>query len=415
MKMTDELTGLYNRDGFYCHAEKLLKEKKNIQYDVMCFHIKNFKFVNEILGIERGKEMLSEIGQSLLRKQWPNEVTGRMGGDHFGIMVPSIYGKEVVDYILSLESIIKHNENSPVYIEVGVYTVKDRETPISMMYDRANIARGSIEDNMLEKVAFFDEEQYQVMLYEQELCFQLPQALKNEEFFIMIQPQVDTEEKVLGGEALVRWEHPSKGLMNPGEFVPCFEKNRLIVEVDKYVWESACKQLRRWKDEGRGDLYLSINVSPIDFECIDVYQTLLSDVKKYDINSESLRVEITESTIMKNPVEQIKLIKRLRKAGFYVEMDDFGSGYSSFSMLKDIETDAVKLDMRFLGRTTKQDRAEKILIAIVNLVKECSMLVIAEGVETQEQVDFLKEIGCDVFQGFYFGRPKPVKEFEQML
>jgi EAL domain-containing protein (putative c-di-GMP-specific phosphodiesterase class I) len=231
----------------------------------------------------------------------------------------------------------------------------------------------------------------------------------------MIQPQVDTEEKVLGGEALVRWEHPSKGLMNPGEFVPCFEKNRLIVEVDKYVWESACKQLRRWKDEGRGDLYLSINVSPIDFECIDVYQTLLSDVKKYDINSESLRVEITESTIMKNPVEQIKLIKRLRKAGFYVEMDDFGSGYSSFSMLKDIETDAVKLDMRFLGRTTKQDRAEKILIAIVNLVKECSMLVIAEGVETQEQVDFLKEIGCDVFQGFYFGRPKPVKEFEQML
>jgi diguanylate cyclase (GGDEF)-like protein len=418
MKLTDELTGLYTRRGFFRRVERLLKEKDSIQYVMISFHIKNFKFVNAIYGVNEGDALLSKVGESLRKKEWPNQVSGRMESDHFAVFLPSIYGKEMIDFIEAMELQLNDKDNYPIYIDVGVYTVTDRDIPPSLMYDRANIARSSIADNMMEKVAFFDEEQYSEMLHEQELCFQLPEALRNSEFFMLLQPQVDTEEHVVGGEALVRWDHPQQGVLAPNEFVPCFEKNHMIVEVDKAVWEMACKQLRDWKDNGHENLYIAVNVSPTDFECIDVYQTLMSDVKKYDIDSENLRVEITESSIMKNPAEQIKLIKRLRQAGFYVEMDDFGSGYSSFSMLKDIETDAVKLDMGFLGepsQTTQEDRAKKILTAIVNLVKECSMRVVAEGVESKEQEEFLKAIGCDVFQGYYFGKPMRVREFEQML
>jgi EAL domain-containing protein (putative c-di-GMP-specific phosphodiesterase class I) len=189
----------------------------------------------------------------------------------------------------------------------------------------------------------------------------------------------------------------------------------MLVEIDQYIWEKSCQMIRRWEDRGRDDIYISVNISPRDFECIDVYEVLVGLVKKYGINSEQLKVEITEGTIMQNPRKQIQLIGRLRTAGFYVEMDDFGSGYSSISMLKDIEIDAIKLDMRFLGKTTHTDRARKILKAVVQLIRDFHMEVVAEGVETKKQVEFLSQIGCDMFQGFYFSKPMPVEEFEKKM
>jgi EAL domain-containing protein (putative c-di-GMP-specific phosphodiesterase class I) len=217
----------------------------------------------------------------------------------------------------------------------------------------------------------------------------------------------------MGAEVLVRWIHPEKGILNPGDFIPIFEKNYKIVDIDKCIWELACRQIRKWNDEGRENIYLSVNISPRDFECIDVYETLTGLVEKYQINPEQLRVEITETTIMRNPEKQIELIGRLRLAKFYVEMDDFGSGYSSLGMLKDIQLDAIKLDMRFLSRGVADERGRKVLKLTVKLIKELNMMVIAEGVETQEEVDYLKQIGCDAFQGFYFSKPVPVGEFEK--
>jgi EAL domain-containing protein (putative c-di-GMP-specific phosphodiesterase class I) len=184
------------------------------------------------------------------------------------------------------------------------------------------------------------------------------------------------------------------------------------VDIDMYVWELACKLLRRWKDEGRKNIYLSVNISTRDFECIDVYETLTRLVKKYDIDPEQLRVEITESTIMQNPEKQIELIGRLRLAKFYVEMDDFGSGYSSLGMLKDIYLDAIKLDMRFLSKGIDEERGRKVLDLTVRLIKELNMLVIAEGVESEEEEEYLRKIGCDVYQGFHFSKPIPIDKFE---
>jgi EAL domain-containing protein (putative c-di-GMP-specific phosphodiesterase class I) len=224
---------------------------------------------------------------------------------------------------------------------------------------------------------------------------------------------VSFEGVVTGAEALVRWEHPLRGLLNPVDFLPIFEKNYRIIDIDKYVWELACRQLRKWNDEGIHDLYISVNISPRDFECIDVYETLTSLVDKYGIDAEQLRIEITETTIMQNPEKQIELIGKLRLAKFYVEMDDFGSGYSSLGMLKDMHLDAIKLDMRFLSRGVDEERGRKVVKLTVKLIKELGMTAIAEGVETQEEVDYLKKIGCDVFQGFHFSRPISVEEFER--
>jgi EAL domain-containing protein (putative c-di-GMP-specific phosphodiesterase class I) len=256
---------------------------------------------------------------------------------------------------------------------------------------------------------------FQELIEEHRLSSQLPRALKEEQMKLYLQPQVNRLGQVIGAEALMRWEHPERGLLMPGDFLPYFEKNYMIVSTDQYMWEKACMLLRKWKDEGRTDWYVAVNISPSDFEYVDVCEELGELVKKYEIDPAKLRVEITETTIMQNPRRQIKLIGRLRLAGFYVEMDDFGSGYSSFAMLKDIHVDALKLDMNFLSRNGNDDRGKKILKAMADLVEELKMTMVAEGVENLDQVEYLRQIGCDVYQGYYFGKPVTVEEFEKVF
>jgi EAL domain-containing protein (putative c-di-GMP-specific phosphodiesterase class I) len=296
---------------------------------------------------------------------------------------------------------------------MGIYRIDDRSIPVAMMGDRANIALTNIKSNRFVRVSVYDDSMYEEIVQEYELSTELPRAIENGEIMIYLQPQVAVNGGVPGAEALVRWNHPCKGMLNPAHFLPVFEKNYKIVDIDRYVWELACRQIRKWDDEGKKNIYVSVNISPRDFECIDVYETLTSLVDKYQIDPEQLRVEITESSIMKNPEKQIELIGRLRLAKFYVEMDDFGSGYSSLGMLKDIHLDAIKLDMRFLSKGVDEERGRKVLQLTVKLIKELNMMVIAEGVETKDEVDFLKQIGCDVFQGFHFSRPIPIDQFEK--
>jgi EAL domain-containing protein (putative c-di-GMP-specific phosphodiesterase class I) len=283
------------------------------------------------------------------------------------------------------------------------------------MCDRASMALVTAKSNLLEQKVFYNEKMYERLLLEHELSMQLPEALQGGQLVCYLQPQSDEDGVIKGAEALVRWMHPQRGLMMPAEFVPFFERNYMIVEIDQFIWEEACKILQKWMNEGREDMYISVNVSARDLESIDVYKTLMGLVEKYDLNPSMLKVEITEGTIMQNPLRQIKLIGKLRTAGFYVEMDDFGSGYSSISMLKDIEIDAVKMDMRFFGKTDHMDRSRKIIESMVNLLRDFEMTIIAEGVETKRQVDFLSSISCDIFQGYYFSKPVTVEEFERKV
>lgn len=199
----------------------------------------------------------------------------------------------------------------------------------------------------------------------------------------------------------------------PGEFIPVFEKNGMIVKLDQYMWEAACKQLRKWKDEGKKDMYISVNISPKDFYFMDVKQVLTDSVKKYNIEPQKLKLEITETAIMTNIDNPVEILDGLRKEGFIIEMDDFGSGYSSLNMLKDIYVDILKIDMAFLRKSNDEERGRKILKTMIQLAKDLEMPTITEGVETLEQVEFLKAMGCKMFQGYYFAKPMDVATFEE--
>jgi EAL domain-containing protein (putative c-di-GMP-specific phosphodiesterase class I) len=281
------------------------------------------------------------------------------------------------------------------------------------MCDRAFMAIKTIKDSYDKKVAYYDDALRSNMLTEQEMSSELDFAMSDQQFMIYLQPQISASGEVHGAEALVRWKHPKKGMIMPGLFISAFEKNGLIAKLDRHVWEMACMKLREWKDHGRNDMYISVNISPKDIYFIDVYQTIVSLVEKYGIDKKNLKLEITETAVAKNPEEQLALIEKLRSYGFIVEMDDFGSGYSSLNMLKDIIVDILKIDMKFLGTTKEEQRSREILKKIVELSGALDMPVIVEGVETGEQVEFLKNIGCDMFQGYYFAKPMEVEQFEE--
>lgn len=411
----DELTGLYSKSRFYEKSMELIRRDVGRPHYMITTDVRNFKMVNDIFGQKTGDDVLVCIADILRKLADPAEmVFGRLGNDRFGLVMP----KDLFEEEVFLENFrrIVHRENKQEYeliIHIGVYEITNINIPVDVMCDRAFMALETIKEDYQKRIAYYDEALRKDILWEQELTRDLRKAMKNEEIRIFLQPQIGVNGKVLGAEALVRWQHPKKGLLLPGEFVPMFEKNGMIAQLDRYVWEQACRQLRKWKDEGREGKYISVNISPKDFYFLDVSETFLELVEKYQINPRYLKLEITETSIMSNLQKQTELIEKLRKAGFVLEMDDFGSGYSSLNMLKDIKVDILKIDMAFLRKSENDSRGRVILQMVITMSKNLGMPVITEGVESIEQVEFLTEMGCDMFQGYYFAKPMPVSDFEE--
>lgn len=413
----DALTGLYNKKYFYEQTEKYLKEHLNEEFLILCSDIKDFKLVNDIFGKKTGDKVLCHIAKMLETMVDEIAVYGRIEGDHFALLVPKkAYHEELFDNEArwTVADCMEEGVSFPLTNYMGVYEVTDRSLQVSVMCDRARMAIATIKGDQQKTVAYYDEKLRDNLIHEQELIADLKDAIEQEQFKMFLQPQMSSEGKMLGAEALVRWIHPMKGQIFPGDFIPIFEKNGLITEVDKYIWESACKQLKKWKLEGRKDIYISVNISPKDMYFLDIHQIFTELVKKYDIDPKNLKLEITETAVMMDFNRQLELIDRLRKAGFYVEMDDFGSGYSSLNMLKDIHVDVLKIDMGFLRKNQDTDRGKKILQTIITLSNQLGMSVVTEGVETVEQLNFLTDMGCEIFQGYYFSKPIPVDEFEKI-
>ena len=300
----------------------------------------------------------------------------------------------------------------PVIIHVGIYEITERDTAVSVMFDRCFMAISGIKNDATARIAYYDEKLREDLMWEQRMAGSLDNALLTGQIVPYLQAQVNRDGRVEGAEVLVRWIHPEFGFLPPGKFIGIFEKNGMISKIDKYMWESACRILNSWSFIGREDLYLSVNISPKDFYLMDVPTEIINLVNKYDIDPRRLRLEITESIVMDDAEEKIKTIEQLRANGFLVEMDDFGSGYSSLNMLKDMPIDVLKLDMVFLNASTENNRTRAIMKLIIDLAKALNIPVIAEGVETQEQVDFLSEMGCDYFQGYYFAKPVPLMDYE---
>lgn len=410
----DKLTGLYNRDYFCEKVEHRLKYDRFTGYYIVVSDIVNFKLINDLFGTSFGDEVLRRIAEELRINTNDNDIYGRLHNDHFVLLMPKRrFSKELFTDAFQKTFGYLNNFAYSLVCHIGVYEVEDRSIPVSIMCDRAFLALKKIKSDFTTNISFYDESLRQDVMKMQELMNELPLALKYKELVMYLQPQISTDEKLLGAEALVRWHHHEKGIISPSDFIQVIEKIGMISEVDMYVWEAACKKLSEWKKQGRTDLYISVNISPKDFYIVDVYEILTGLVKKYDISPGNLNLEITETAIIMDLERQIHLLNRLRDFGFVIEMDDFGSGYSSLNMLKDIDVDVLKIDMAFLKESIDDEKSRIILEKIIVLAKALGMKVVTEGVEKREQVDFLSGVGCDIYQGFYFSKPLTVSAFEE--
>ena len=293
--------------------------------------------------------------------------------------------------------------------------VTDPYIDVELMCDRALLALRSVKNDYHINHAWYDDSMRADLIKEQEIVSEMRTALDEGQFKIYIQPQHNYGTgKMSGAEVLVRWIHPKKGIVSPADFIPVFERNGFIVKMDEYVWEQACICLKRWKDEGILKTPISVNISRYDFNNPYMYEVLTGLVEKYEISPKLLHLELTESAYMSRPALIINMVEKLRKYGFEIEMDDFGSGYSSLNTLKDVDVDMLKLDMKFIAQSNDV-KGGKILSSVVRMAHWLRIPVLPEGIDTKEQADYLKSIGCLLMQGYYFARPMPVEQFEEIL
>ena len=409
----DSLTGLYNREYLLHKMEQMLHDNPGTDYLVLCSDIKEFKLVNDIFGRKAGDSILINVARVVQSYASENSVYGRIGGDMFAIMMrKKDFNQELFE---SGSGGFVHKEGSEVYpitMHIGIYEVKERDIAPSIMIDRAFLAMEGIKNDVQKRIAWYDNTMRDALLWTQQVTATFDDAVKRQQFKPYLQAQVNSKGVVEGAEVLARWEHGELGLLQPGRFIPILEKSGDIVRLDRFMWQTACQILARWKSEGKNDMYLSVNVSPKDFYYIDVYEEITALVRSYGLEPRMLRLEITESVMMNDVERKMQVINWLRKDGFIIEMDDFGSGFSSLNLLKNLQVDIIKLDMMFLRQSTDSMRTRTILQHIISMAQSLEMPVISEGVETREQVDFLTEAGCTMFQGFYYSKPIPLAEFE---
>lgn len=414
----DPFTGLLKRTAFFQAATDFLAYSKGDSYCLMSIDIEHFKLFNQWYGHEKGDQFLQKIAEYLKKQQAQHGgVAGYMGDDDFCFLLPN--SQKLLDQIQM--DLIQYSRtfggNAGFYPAFGVYAIEDISTAVNVMYDRATLAQSSVKGNYAQRLRWYDVHMTEQMEETHRLLSEFQRALENQEFTFYLQPKCNMSTgKIVGFESLVRWIHPERGLIPPGEFIPLLENNGFIATLDLYLWEQVCACIRDWLDQGLRVLPISVNVSRVDIYTLDVTQCLVDLIYKYRLDPRMLEVEITESAYVEDYEVVPKLIEKLRNSGFAVLMDDFGSGYSSLNMLKDVNVDVLKIDMKFLEMDSRNvDKGVGILEAVVSMARLLGLRIIAEGLETQEQVNFLLNIGCIYGQGYYFYHPLPLSEIMPLV
>ena len=414
----DRLTGLYNRTAFCRKTAELLAAHPDEEFAVIQFDIERFKIINELYGSAKGDEVLLAIASTLGEWLHVAGVYGRMEGDRFALCLPHDVALEG-DYVRALEEAVAATEvDRQVVLYFGVYEIEDRTMPVDIMCDRANLALHSVKGDYNTHFALYDSDMHQTFLANHELVGEGERALREGRFEPFVQPVFDLATGALvSGEALVRWRDPQKGLVPPGQFLPFFENSGFIIRLDGHIREAVCQLLVQMSEQRSSCPPVSVNVSRLEFYDPRFCQNLIDLVSRYNVPPSLLRLEITESAYADNLPQLLEAMAQLQSHGFTVLMDDFGAGYSSLSMLRDVPVDMIKLDMRFLGDggAGAQEREKGILKAIVPMAKSLGLPIIAEGVETADQAAFLKSIGCDYVQGFLYARPMPRDEYVALV
>lgn len=412
------LTGLYYNRAFFEKADQCLEKIQPNSYCMIAIDIEHFRLFNKLYGRAEGDNLLRYIAdcvKNLAKEQ--NGFAGYLGGDNFGILLPQ--HEELLHQLQAdISKGVKRLSNTVGFMPAfGVYDIEDPTVPAVMMYDRAMIALTHVMGNYMKRICRYDDSMVEKLEEEIRLLSEIQIALDNDEFTFYVQPQCDISTgKIVGAESLVRWKHRTKGLIPPGVFIPVLEKNGFIADLDRYVWKKVCEWLRNWINRGYQPIPISINVSRIDIFSMDVPQYLKELIGVYRLEPKYLKVEITESAYAENNDKIVSTVKELQESGFLVMMDDFGSGYSSLNMLKSVAVDVLKIDMRFLDIDEKNtQKGIGILESVINMSRQMGLPIIVEGVETKKQEDFLVGMGCRYTQGYYYYKPLPLEEFENLL
>lgn len=411
----DQLTGLYNREFFYRYASQYDAYHPGEAADAILVDINHFHMINERYGREFGDEVLKRVADRLLAAMNDSDgIVCRRDSDTF-----LIYCAHRNDYQDILESAcVEMGNDYQVRVRMGVYSEADRDIDIERRFDRAKHAADTVKNSFSHAVGVYDNSMHEQELFAEQLLEDFHTAVREHQFILHYQPKFDVRHAhpvLNSAEALVRWNHPKLGMISPGVFIPLFEQNGLIRELDSYVWREAATQIHKWKERLGRSIPVSVNVSRIDLHDPQLLKNLCRIVEEEGIDSHELLLEITESAYTDNAEQIISVVEALRDNGFYIEMDDFGTGYSSLNMITTLPIDALKLDMQFI-RTAFRDRKDTRLIeAVIGLAQSMGLPTIAEGVETAEQMFTLKTMGCDIIQGYYFSKPLPPAEFEEYV
>lgn len=409
----DPVSKSFNRAYFYEKAKEMIRESKEDMCIVM-MDIMNFKVVNDLYGMANGDRVLSQIARELEKLGQGKEfIVARFSGDHFYMCMK----RADFDNIKFPKKFKAFVGNMDLNVSYGVFFVDEqKDVPINIMCDRASLAAHNKDNKIVDYIRYYSDAERTKILKEQEIENEMEQALDERQFCVFVQPKYDlSREQIVGGEALVRWKHPKKGMIPPFEFIGVFEKNGFIIRLDYFVWEETCKLLSKLKKEGYGGYPISINVSRAHFYGDGLIEKLQGLIEKYDLDPQELELEITETICAEDPEIIYKKVRQLQEAGFKVAMDDFGSGYSSLNMLKEMPLDIIKMDLKFLDGGDNEEKSHYILQTLISLAQNMKLLVVVEGVETKVQVEFLRDIGSYYAQGYYFSRPVEISVYESML
>ncbi len=413
----DSLTQLFNREYFYRYAHQMDELHPDMPMDAIVLDIQHFHVLNERYGKAYGDTVLCTIAHNLREHVADaNSILCRMESDTFLIYRPHRDDyREMIDH--ALHGLPAEAENR-VRLRMGVYAHPDKTLEVETRFARAKVAASSVRNNYLNNIALYDTRLHETEIYHEQLLEDFQHALECKEFQVYYQPKFSIQEEVpllCGAEALVRWVHPRLGMVSPGDFIPLFEENGLIFKLDAYVWRETARQIREWQDTLGFSVPVSVNVSRVDMYdpgLPDLFQSLL---KEFRLSPDALHLEITESAYTQNSSQIIETVSRLREIGFAIEMDDFGTGYSSLNMISTLPLDILKLDMMFIRDAFRNGKDTRLIEIIIDIANYLQVPVVAEGVETLEQMNTLRTLGCSTVQGYYFSKPLPAQQFTLYL
>lgn len=410
----DMLTGLYNATRFYIDAGNAVIDESS-RHAVISFDIDRFKMINDLFGMKAGDDVLCHVADVLKNRLPEGSICCRVHSDVFFVCIAYTKKGDIIKLIEKIRKAIYKNEFAfDINTSFGVYLVQDRAVPINLMCDRATLAGRTVKTSAMKFCAFYDEQYRVEMLKTTEIERDMNAAIASKQFVMYLQPKYNLASgNICGAEVLSRWKHPLKGLIQPNDFIPLFERNGFILRLDEYMWEEACKALAMWRKEGKEPVPLSVNISRYHIHNNDLVSVWRKLLRKYDIKPSDLTLEITE-TFFYDSDDLYDVLKELQDMGFMLEVDDFGAGYSSLNMIRQIPVNTIKIDKDFLDKKLSTEKGKIVISHTIAMAKDLKLSVVAEGVETKEHVDFLKSSACDIAQGYYFAKPMPLEEFSKL-